>query len=102
MKNDIVFHSVDLSDRTILQHYLDVAQKSGSFPEFCDYTFSTLYLWRHFFKAEWAVVDDFLVIRACCFGGDKRFYLQPLCLGDSAAPNANVSYIKNAAALLPA
>lgn len=102
MKNDIVFHSVDLSDRTVLQHYLDVAQKSGSFPEFCDYTFSTLYLWRHFFKAEWAVVEDFLVIRACCFGGDKRFYLQPLYVGETGAPNAKDAVgVKNSASLLP-
>lgn len=91
LKTDLVFHPVDLSDRMTLQHYLDVAKEKNFFPEFCDYTLSTLYLWRCLYKAEWAIVEDFLIIRACCFGGDKRFYLQPLYVGDETVAAAEVT-----------
>lgn len=91
LKTDLVFHPVDLSDRVTLQHYLDVAKEKNFFPEFCDYTFSTLYLWRRFYKAEWTVVNDFLVIRACSFGGDKRFYMQPLYVGNDAVTAADAT-----------
>lgn len=93
LKTGPVFHLIDLSDRSILQHYLGVARKGSAFPVFCDYTFATLYLWRHLYKAEWAIVADFLVVRACCFGGDKRFYLQPLYVGCDEALVAGDSSI---------
>lgn len=91
LKTGPVFHPVDPSDLIKLQHCLDAARKGISFSGSLDRLFAALCSRRDFYRAEWTLVNDFLVMRACCFGGDKVFYLQPLYVGNPDAFGTEVS-----------
>jgi len=81
LRSALLFRPVELSDRTVLQHCFEILQTKNILPEICDYTFAILYLWRHLYRAEWCVLDDFLVIRIC-LEHEKWTYLEPLYIGD--------------------
>ncbi|MBN2224755.1 MAG: DUF2156 domain-containing protein [Deltaproteobacteria bacterium] len=75
------FKSLELSDRQVITEFLDRYR-----PRISELTFTNLFIWRSYFRWEWSVLDDRLVIISPGRKGDS-FALAPI--GDP--PRAQVT-----------
>lgn len=64
------FKQLQLSDKPILNRYLNVIPNRNS-----DTSFTNLYMWRRSFAVRWAVIEDHLIIEPDVFEG--RYILPP-------------------------
>jgi len=72
----ILFKPISFEDKKIFDHYFRQRRYEGS-----ECTFTNLYMWRKCFNIEWALVDDFLCVKACV--DDATFVLPPFPINDA-------------------
>lgn len=85
---DIEFHKIKLEDRDLINSYL-AQQKTRS----CELTFANIYLWSSFYKVDYAIVEDMLIIR----GSDSIVYFDfPIGRAEGVKPalDALMEYCK--------
>lgn len=69
----IQFREITVADKPLFDRYACAAQVRN-----CDMTFANIYCWQPFYRSEWAIVEEFLVVRFRLDGGDRLAYMQPL------------------------
>jgi uncharacterized protein len=73
----IKFKQFELSDRKIIEQYI---LNSGC--NNCDFSFANLYFFRSFYRLEWAIYEEFLIMRVHLGQYKVPGYMQPLGTGD--------------------
>lgn len=68
------FKPIELSDKAIFDEYFDFTDYNNS-----EKNFSNLFMWRHYYNYEYAIVDGFLCIRG---NSPEMFYHYPYGTGD--------------------
>lgn len=71
------FKPFELGDREIIEQYI---LKSGC--NNCDFSYANLYFFRSFYRLEWAIYNEFLVMRVHLGRYKVPGYMQPLGDGD--------------------
>ncbi len=74
----IRFREITVADKPLFDRYACAAQVRN-----CDMAFANIYCWQPFYRSEWAVVEEFLVVRFRLDGGDRLAYMQPLAESDN-------------------
>ena len=69
----IRFREIRVDDRSIFEGYACGAEVRN-----CDMAFANIFCWQPFYRSEWALVEDFLVVRFRLGGGERLAYMQPL------------------------
>jgi len=67
----IIFKSIDVYDKDIIQKYI-----GKEYREACEYSFTTLFMWQHYYNTKYFMGDDYIVL----IGEfeDKSFTIVPL------------------------
>ncbi len=71
---NIIFKKVELDDKEIIDFYIHKYYSSC----LSIFTFSTLISWAEFYKYEWAIVDDTLLIKFLDMEDKKEYLFQPV------------------------
>lgn len=71
------FSPISLSDKSWIEPYLVRLNC-----RVCDYSFTSLFLWKHLYQTECTQRDGFLLIRFVHVNSDKYVYLEPIGEGD--------------------
>lgn len=74
------FSPISLADQSWIEPYLVRLNC-----RVCDYSFTSLFLWKHLYQTECAEKDGFLLIRFVHANSDKYVYLEPIGEGDLSA-----------------
>ncbi len=72
------FRDIRITDRELIESYTLKAESRS-----CDWAFANIYCWQEFYHNQFAIVEEFLVIRFLIDGqADKLGYMYPLGEGD--------------------